>query len=198
MRNRYHSSKSKHVSPHVLPHSTATDLLQRGIDRSVIALWLGHESAETTQIYLDTNLELKEKVLTKTRPFDVRAGSYRPDDHVLAFLRTPGTRLVPGVASTIPATPTRRSCCAKASPWNMFRRNSARQDRHHDPLLRALQARAESALRARFRRPDQGVLVAGTDAHNSQPGGPGVSEFQHATTAKPPQNHRRIPMWISN
>jgi site-specific recombinase XerD len=64
------------------------DLLHRGIDRSVIALWLGHESVETTQMYLDANLELKEKVLAKTSPFKVRSGRYRPDDRVLAFLKS--------------------------------------------------------------------------------------------------------------
>jgi site-specific recombinase XerD len=64
------------------------DLLQRGIDRTVIALWLGHESLETTQMYLDANLELKEQVLAKTTPFNVRPGRYRPDDRVLAFLKS--------------------------------------------------------------------------------------------------------------
>jgi len=87
-RTRCPSLKGRRVSPHVLRHSTAMDLLQRGIDRSVIALWLGHESVETTQMYLDANLELKEKVLAKTAPFGVRPGRYRPDDHVLAFLRS--------------------------------------------------------------------------------------------------------------
>ena len=64
------------------------DLLHRGIDRSVIVLWLGHESVETTQMYLDANLELKEKVLAKTTPFTVHPGRYRPDDRVLAFLKS--------------------------------------------------------------------------------------------------------------
>jgi len=87
-RTRCPSLKGKRTSPHVLRHSTAMDLLQRGIDRSVIALWLGHESVETTQMYLDANLELKEKVLAKTTPFNVRPGRYRPDDRVLAFLKS--------------------------------------------------------------------------------------------------------------
>jgi integrase len=64
------------------------DLLHRGIDRTVIALWLGHESVETTQMYLEANLELKEKVLAKTPRFDVHPGRYRPDDRVLAFLKS--------------------------------------------------------------------------------------------------------------
>lgn len=87
-RTRCHSLQRKRVSPHVLRHSTAMDLLHRGIDRSVIALWLGHESVETTQMYLDANLELKEQVLAKTTPFKVRPGRYRPDDRLLAFLKS--------------------------------------------------------------------------------------------------------------
>lgn len=63
------SLKNKHVSPHVLRHSTAMDLLQSGADRSIIALWLGHERMDTTQIYLHASLELKEKALAKTEPF---------------------------------------------------------------------------------------------------------------------------------
>ncbi len=87
-RTRCPSLRGKHESPHVLRHPTAMDLLQRGLDRSVIALWLGHESVETTQMYLDANLELKEKVLARTTPFNVRPGRYRPDDRLLAFLKS--------------------------------------------------------------------------------------------------------------
>lgn len=76
----------KRVTPHVLRHTTAMELLQAGVDRSVIALWLGHESLETTQIYLDADLTLKERVLDKTAPHDGRAGRYRPDDQLMAFL----------------------------------------------------------------------------------------------------------------
>lgn len=78
----------KRVSPHVLRHTTAMDLLQEGVEQSVIALWLGHESIETTQIYLDANLELKEKMLAKTTPPDGKPGRYRPDDKLLAFLKS--------------------------------------------------------------------------------------------------------------
>jgi site-specific recombinase XerD len=70
----------------VLRHTTAMDLLQAGVEQSVIALWLGHESIETTQIYLDANLELKEKMLAKTTPPGGKPGLYRPDDTLLAFL----------------------------------------------------------------------------------------------------------------
>lgn len=82
------SLKRKHVSPHVLRHSTAMDMLQRGIDRSVIALWLGHESIDTTQMYLDADLALKEKALARTAPLPTRLGRYRPDDRLMAFLKT--------------------------------------------------------------------------------------------------------------
>ena len=64
------------------------ELLQAGVDRSVIALWLGHESVETTQIYLDANLALKEQALAKTAPTNTKASRrYRPDDKLMAFLK---------------------------------------------------------------------------------------------------------------
>jgi site-specific recombinase XerD len=81
------SLKAKHVSPHVLRHSTAMELLQGGVDRSIIALWLGHERMDTTQIYLHASLELKEKALTKTEPFYGRPPRYRPPDQLMAFLQ---------------------------------------------------------------------------------------------------------------
>jgi site-specific recombinase XerD len=85
--NRCSSLKSKRVSPHVLRHTTAMDLLQEGVEQSVLALWLGHESIETTQIYLDADLALKEKALEKTTPPNGKPGRYRPDDRLLAFLK---------------------------------------------------------------------------------------------------------------
>ena len=83
-----HSLKSKRVSPHVLRHTTAMDLLQQGVDPSTIALWLGHESVETTQIYIDANLELKEKILAMTIPPNGKPGRYRPGDRLLEFLKS--------------------------------------------------------------------------------------------------------------
>ena len=61
-------------------------LLHAGVDSSVIALWLGHASVDTTQIYLHADLELKEKALTRTRPPNGRAGRYQPNDSLLAWL----------------------------------------------------------------------------------------------------------------
>jgi integrase/recombinase XerD len=87
-RQRCPSLRQKRVSPHVLRHSAAMELLQGGVDRSVIALWLGHESVETTQIYLDANLALKEEALKKTTPLYGKAGRYRADDRLLQFLKT--------------------------------------------------------------------------------------------------------------
>ena len=66
----------------------AMDLLQAGADRAVIALWLGHESVETTQIYLDATLAMKEKALAKTSPPYGRPGRYQPGDPLLAFLNS--------------------------------------------------------------------------------------------------------------
>jgi len=80
------SLNEKRVSPHVLRHTAAMELLQAGVDHSVIALWLGHESAETTNIYLQADLALKEKILAKTKPLNVKAGRYRPGDKLLQFL----------------------------------------------------------------------------------------------------------------
>ena len=82
------SLKHKRVSPHVLRHTTAMDLLQQGVEQAVIALWLGHESIETTQVYLDANLELKQRVLDAVTPRNGKPGRYRPDDKLLAFLQS--------------------------------------------------------------------------------------------------------------
>jgi site-specific recombinase XerD len=80
------SLKEKHVSPHVLRHTAAMELLQAGVDHAVIALWLGHESPETTQIYLQANMLLKEKALAKIKPANVQPGRYHPEDSLVRFL----------------------------------------------------------------------------------------------------------------
>jgi integrase/recombinase XerD len=78
----------KRVSPHVLRHSTAMELLHHGVDQSVIALWLGHESVETTQIYVHADLRLKEQALARMTAPASNPGRYRPDDDLLAFLES--------------------------------------------------------------------------------------------------------------
>lgn len=80
------SLKQKRVTVHVLRHTVAMDLLQEGVDRAVIALWLGHESVETTQMYVEATLAMKEKALAKTTPLHGRSSRYRPDDQLLHFL----------------------------------------------------------------------------------------------------------------
>jgi site-specific recombinase XerD len=82
------SLTQKRVTVHRLRHTMAMDLLQAGVDRSVIALWLGHESVETTQIYLDATLAMKEQALAKTSPPRGRPGRYQPGDQLLAFLNS--------------------------------------------------------------------------------------------------------------
>ena len=81
------SLNGKSVTPHVLRHTTAMDLLQQGVDHSVIALWLGHETMETVQLYIHANLKIKEQALAKKAPIDVVPGRYRPDDKLLEFLK---------------------------------------------------------------------------------------------------------------
>jgi integrase len=82
------SLEKKRVTPHVLRHTLAMELLQAGVDRSVIALWLGHESVETTQIYLDANLALKEQILAKLGTRDSQTyRRFKAEDSLLTFLK---------------------------------------------------------------------------------------------------------------
>jgi site-specific recombinase XerD len=78
--------KKKKISPHVLRHSTARDLLQHGVDRTVIALWLGHEKIETTQVYLHADMKMKEQALSKAEPMNIQLRRFQPDDELLKFL----------------------------------------------------------------------------------------------------------------
>jgi site-specific recombinase XerD len=80
------SLDQKRVTVHRLRHTMAMDLLQAGVDRSVIALWLGHESVETTQIYLEATIAMKEQALNKTTPIEGKSTRYQPDDSLLIFL----------------------------------------------------------------------------------------------------------------
>jgi site-specific recombinase XerD len=81
------SLADKRVSPHVVRHTTAAHLLQAGIDISIIALWLGHESIETTHIYIDADLATKERALEKLAPTDATSLRFKPTDSMLAFLQ---------------------------------------------------------------------------------------------------------------
>jgi integrase/recombinase XerD len=80
---------TKTITPHTLRHTCAMRLLASGIDSTVIALWLGHERIETTQIYLHADMKLKEEAMNRTTPTGTQPGRYRPtDDTLLAFLRS--------------------------------------------------------------------------------------------------------------
>ncbi len=70
----------------MLRHTNAVHLLQAGVDRTVIALWLGHEQVETTQIYLDADLAMKERAIARTAPLSARRRRYQPPDRLLAYL----------------------------------------------------------------------------------------------------------------
>ena len=79
---------TKNITPHVLRHSAAMRLLAAGIDSTVIALWLGHQSIETTQVYLHADMKMKETALARTTPTGTKTGRYKPKtDKLLAFLQ---------------------------------------------------------------------------------------------------------------
>jgi len=80
------SLRVKHATPHVLRHSCAMELLRSGVDTAVIALWLGHQRVETTQIYVHADLSIKERALARTAPLHTKPGRYQPSDSMLAFL----------------------------------------------------------------------------------------------------------------
>ena len=97
--------RGKTISPHVLRHTAAMALLRAGTDITVIALWLGHERAETAQIYIHADQTLKQRALDRTTPPGIRPGRYRPPDKLLAFLEQL-TLQTPDYAEVfIPATP---------------------------------------------------------------------------------------------
>lgn len=81
------SLRAKTVTPHTLRHSAAMQLLQAGVDITVIALWLGHESVQTTRIYIHADMALKEQALARTTPQDTTPGRYTAPDSLLAFLK---------------------------------------------------------------------------------------------------------------
>jgi integrase/recombinase XerD len=80
------SLHTKHVTPHTLRHTAAMRLLHAGVDTTVIALWLGHESPTTTRIYLHADMALKEQAIARTAPPDTEAGRYQATDDLLTFL----------------------------------------------------------------------------------------------------------------
>ena len=81
------SLRAKRVTPHVLRHTAAMRLLHAGVDTTVIAMWLGHEKVETTQVYLHADMALKERAIARTKPLNGKPGRYRPPDTLLAFLQ---------------------------------------------------------------------------------------------------------------
>ena len=81
-------STAKRVTPHTLRHTNAMLLRAKDVDIATIALWLGHESTETTQIYLHADPALKEKAIARTAPLGAKPGRYQPSDTLLAFLET--------------------------------------------------------------------------------------------------------------
>ncbi len=78
----------KNITPHSLRHTAAMALLQQGVGCTVIALWLGHESVETTQIYLHADLRIKERAMEQTRPIGVKPGRFKPDKGLRDFLNS--------------------------------------------------------------------------------------------------------------
>ncbi len=94
------SLADKRVTPHVLRHSCAMNLLQSGVDPATIALWLGHESLDSIQCYLHADIEMKQKALEKTAPFGLPSGRYRPDDSLMSFLE--GLKIMPSQSSRTP------------------------------------------------------------------------------------------------
>lgn len=82
------SLAGKRVGPHVIRHTTAMHLLQAGIDPAVIALWLGHESVETTHMYVEADLAMKERALQKLAPAGPGARRFKATDALLGFLAT--------------------------------------------------------------------------------------------------------------
>jgi site-specific recombinase XerD len=79
---------ARRISPHTLRHTTAMHLLQAGVDLTVIALWLGHESPVTTHGYVEADLAMKERALAAISPPNTRRGRYRPTDALLKFLQS--------------------------------------------------------------------------------------------------------------
>jgi len=85
---RYPQLARRSISPHTVRHTTAMHLLQSGVDITVIALWLGHESPVTTHMYLEADLSMKERTLDRLQPIGASLGRYRPPDQLMRFLQS--------------------------------------------------------------------------------------------------------------
>ena len=82
------SLRNRRISPHSLRHTSAMELLRRGVPITVIALWLGHQSVESTMKYLHADPKIKEDAMERTRPVDVPPGRYQPEEQLMAFLES--------------------------------------------------------------------------------------------------------------
>lgn len=82
------SLRDKHISPHGLRHTAAMELLRQRVPITVIALWLGHQSVESTMKYLHADPKIKENAMEQTRPTDVPPGRYQPTEHLLNYLES--------------------------------------------------------------------------------------------------------------
>jgi integrase/recombinase XerD len=82
------SLQTKQLTPHVLRHTSAMQLLHAGVDTTLIALWLGHEDVRSTQIYIHADMKIKERTLARTSPPSTTPGRYQPRDRLLAFLES--------------------------------------------------------------------------------------------------------------
>jgi site-specific recombinase XerD len=80
------SLRQRVVSPHSIRHTTAMHLLQSGVDITVIALWLGHESPSTTHLYIEADLSMKQRALNRLQPAKTGGFRYRPPEQLLRFL----------------------------------------------------------------------------------------------------------------
>jgi site-specific recombinase XerD len=85
---QFPSLKKRQISPHTLRHTTAMHLLQSGVDITVIALWLGHESPATTHMYVEADLTMKEKALKKLQDPSLKSVRYQASDSILSFLES--------------------------------------------------------------------------------------------------------------
>lgn len=85
--SQHHGLDKMSISPHTIRHTTAMHLLQSGVDITVIAIWLGHESPSTTHMYVEADLAMKERALARLTPPDLKQTRYRPPDALLRFLQ---------------------------------------------------------------------------------------------------------------